>query len=172
MVNNLTELNKCGNFGGKCNNYKRRDKILVYHCNKCKKRSYKSVDELIKRCPNIYSICNNDLDKFLLLLRKGVYPYEYMNTWNRFNECENPPFEKCYSKLNLENITKEDYIHSQKVWDKFKIKDIGDYHDLYVRTDTLQLAGVFENFRDMCLDIYGLDRSRFVSAPNQRGKHV
>ena len=77
-----------------------------------------------------------------------------MNTWNRFNECENPPFEKYYSKLYLKNITKEDYIHSQKVWDKFKMKDIGDYHDLYVRTDTLQLAGVFENFRDMCLDIY------------------
>ena len=123
------------------------------------KKSYRSIDELIKKCPNVYSICNNDLGKFLLLLKKGKYPYEYMNTWNRFNECKNPPFEKYYSKLNLTDITKEDYIHSQKVWDKFKIRDIGEYHDLYVQTDTLQLADVFENFRDTCLDIYGLDPS-------------
>ena len=123
------------------------------------KKSYRSIDELIKKCPNVYSICNNDLDKFLLLLKKEKYPYEYMNTWNRFNECKNPPFEKYYSKLNLTDITKEDYIHSQKVWDKFKIRDIGEYHDLYVQTDTLQLADVFENFRDTCLDIYGLDPS-------------
>ena len=87
---------------------------------------------MIKRCSNVYSICNNDLDKYLLLLRKGVYPYEYMNTWNRFNETENPPFKEYYSKLNLENITKKDYIHSQKVWNEFRIKDIGDYHDLHV----------------------------------------
>ena len=89
-----------------------------------------------------------------------------MNTWNRFNETVNPPFKEYYSKLNLKNITKKDYMHSQKVWDLFKIKDFGDYHDLYVQADTLQLADVFENFRDMCLDIYGLDPSTFVSAPN------
>ena len=89
-----------------------------------------------------------------------------MNTWNRFNECKNPPFEKYYSKLNLTNITKEDYLHSQKIWNKFKTKDSGDYHDLYVQSDTLQLADVFEDSRNMCLDIYGLDPSNFVSAPN------
>ena len=80
----------------------------------CNKKSYRSINELIKRCPNVYSICNNDLDKLLLLLRKGVYPYEYMNTWNRFNECRNPPFEKYYSKLNLTNITKEDLFILKK----------------------------------------------------------
>ena len=70
LVDNLTELNKCSNCSEKSDNYNRRDKILIYRCNKCKKRSYKSIKVLIKRCPNVYSICNNDLDKFLLLLRK------------------------------------------------------------------------------------------------------
>ena len=166
LVDNLTELNVCKKCNGTCNNYKRHNNVLIYNCSLCNKKSYRSIDELIKRCSKVYSICNNDLDKFLLLLRKGVYPYEYMNTWNRFNECENPPFEKYYSKLNLTNITKEDYVHSQKVWNKFKIKDIGDYHDLYAQSDTLQLADVFENVKDMCLDIYGLDPSKFVSSPN------
>ena len=66
----------------------------------------------------------------------------------------------------MKNITKKDYIHSQKVWSVFKIKDIGDYHDLYVQSDTLQLADVFENFRKMCFKIYELGPVRFVSAPN------
>ena len=114
LVDNLTELNVCKKCNGVCNNYKRHNNILIYNCNLCSKKSYRSIDELIKKCPNVYSICNDDLDKFLLLLRKGVYPYEYMNTWNRFNECKNPPFEKYYSKLNITNITKEDYLHSQK----------------------------------------------------------
>ena len=111
-------------------------------------------------------MCNGILDEFLLLLRKGAYPYEYMNSWSKYNETRNISFKKYYSKLNLKNITEKDYIHSQKVWIIFKIKDLGEYTDLYVRSDTLQLADVFENFRNMCLDIYGLDPSKFVSTPN------
>ena len=89
-----------------------------------------------------------------------------MDKWSRFNETENPPFEKHYCKLNLSNITKEDYVHSQNVWKVFEIKDVGEYHNLYVQTDVLLLTDVFESFRDMCLKIYGFDPSRFVSAPN------
>ena len=66
--------------------------------------------------------------------------------------------------LNLENISDEDYVHAQKVWDVFKIKNLGEYHDLYV-TDTLLLADIFENFRNMCLSIYELDLVYFLSAP-------
>ena len=99
-------------------------------------------------------------------MTKGVYPYEYMDRWSRFNETKNPPFGKYYSRLNLSDISKEDYVHSQKVWNMFKIKDLGEYHDLYVKTDTLLLAEVFENFRKMCIDIYGSDPSKYVSAPN------
>ena len=85
------------------------------HCKKCNKSSNKSIDKLIERYPNTYSMCNNDLDKFILLLRKCVYPCEYMNKWSTFNETKNPQLEKYYSKLNLSNITKEGYVHSQRV---------------------------------------------------------
>ena len=160
LVNNLTELNKCKKYKKECNKY------VKYSCDKCKKVSYKPISDLIKRCSDVYSICNGDLDKFLLLLRKGVYPYEYMNSWNRFNECKNPPFKKYYGKLNMSNISKEDYVHSQKIWNTFKIQDLGVYHDLYVKTDVLLLADVFENFRRMCHDKYGLDPVRYASTPN------
>ena len=98
-------------------------------------------------------------------MRKGVFPYEYMDSWEKFNETALPPKKDFYSNLNLENISDEDYAHAQKVWDVFKIKNLGEYHDLYVKSDTLLLADVFENFRNMCLNIYELDPVYFVSAP-------
>ena len=63
-------------------------------------------------------------------LRKGVFPYEYMDRWGQFNEAVLPPKKDFYSNLILENISDEDYIHAQKVWDVFKIKNLGEYHDL------------------------------------------
>ena len=61
--------------------------------------------------------------------------------------------------------TYKDYLHAQKVWDVFEIRNLGEYHDLYVQTDTLLLADVYEKFRDKCIEIYGLDPSHFLSAP-------
>ena len=113
----------------------------------------------------MYQFCNGDLNKFVLLLRKGVYPYEYMDSWERFNETSLPPKESFYSELNLEDISDKDYLHAQKVWDVFEIRNLGEYHDLYVQTDTLLLADVYEKFRDKCIEIYGLDPSYFLSAP-------
>ena len=89
-----------------------------------------------------------------MLLRKGVYPYEYMDSWEKFDENTLPPKEAFYSNLNLEDISDEDYTHAQKVWDVFEINNIDDYHDLYVQSDTLLLAGVYENFRNMCFEKY------------------
>ena len=166
LFNNLTELNKCKECDKECNNYNIVKNFIKYSCNECNKISYKPINNLINKCSNIYSICNGDLNKFLSLLRKGVYPYEYINSWNKFNETNNPPFQKYYSKLNMSNINKEDYIHSQKIWNIFDIKNIGEYHDLYVKTDVLLLADVFENFRKMCYNIYELDPVKYVSAPN------
>ena len=100
-----------------------------------------------------------------MLLRKGVYPYEYMDSWEKIDETALPSKEAFYSNLNLENISDEDYLHAQKVWEVFEIRDLGEYHNLFVRTDTLLLADVSENFRNMCLEIYGLDPVYFVSAP-------
>ena len=121
--------------------------------------------KLSEKFPSAYKFCNKDLNKFELLLRKGVYPYEYMNTWERFNETLLPDKEYFYSELNKKDITDEEYAYAQKVWKVFKIKNLGEYHDLYVQSDTLLLSNVFENFRDKCLGIYQLDPLHFLSAP-------
>ena len=121
--------------------------------------------ELSEKFPSTYEFCNKDLNNISLLLRKGVYPYEYMDSEEKFNETELPDKESFYSELNKEGITDEDYVHAQKVWDTFNIQNLGEYHDLYVQSDTLQLAEVFENFRDNCIEIYQLDPAHFLSAP-------
>ena len=88
-----------------------------------------------------------------------------MDSWKRFKEESLPDKESFYSELNKEGITDEDYAHAQKVWDTFNIKNLGEYHDLYVQSDTLLLADVFESFRDKCIEIYELDPAHFLSAP-------
>ena len=88
-----------------------------------------------------------------------------MDSWEKFDENTLPPKEAFYSNLNLEDISDEDYAHAQKVWDVFEINNLGEYHDLYVQSDTLLLADVYENFRNMCFEKYQLDPTYFVSAP-------
>ena len=121
--------------------------------------------ELVERFANTYKFCDNDLNKFIMLFRKGVYPYEYIDGWDKFNENITPSKESFYSNLTLENITKTDYAHANNVFKKFNINNLGEYHDLYVRSDTLLLADVFENFRQSCLKNYELDLAHFVSLP-------
>ena len=137
---------------------------LIYKCEKCKNEWKRPIIELKEKFPGIYQFRNGDFNKFVLLLRKGVYPYEYMDSWEKFNETELLPKKDFYSNFNLENISDEDYKHAQKVWDVFKIKNLGEYHDLHVQSDTL-LSDIFENFRNMCLNIYELDPVYFLSAP-------
>ena len=98
------------------------------------------------------------------MLRKGVYPYEYIDSWKKFHETSIPPKETYYSKLNKEDISDADYAHAQKVWDVFEIKNQGKNHDLYVLSYTLLLADLFENFRDKCIEIYELDPAHILSA--------
>ena len=124
-----------------------------------------SLIQLNEKFPNTYRFCNRDLNKFSLLLRKSVYPYEYIDSWEKFKETGLPDEESFYSELNKEGITDKDYVHAQKVWDVFKVKNPGEYHDLYVQSDILLLADVFENFRDKCIEIYQLDPAHFLSAP-------
>ena len=141
-----------------------RDEKLVFRCYSCKKNYKKDVNkELIERFANIYEFCNGDLNKFILLLRKGVYPYEYMDNWERFDETSLPDKESFYSSLNMENIDDIDYHNN--VFKKFKLKNLEEYHDLYVQSNTLLLAGVFENFRNMCMKVYELDPAHFLSLP-------
>ena len=88
-----------------------------------------------------------------------------MDSWEKSDETIFPPKEAFYNNLNLEDISDEDYAHAQKVWDVFQIKNRGEYHDLYLQSDTLLLSDVFENFRNKCLEIYELDPTYFASAP-------
>ena len=119
----------------------------------------------LKNFPALYKFCNGDLNKFFLLLRKGIYPYESIDSWEKFDENTIPPKEAFYSELNLENITDKDYEYVKKVWEAFEIKNLGGYHDLYVQCDTFLLVDVFENFRNKCIEIYELDPAHFLSAP-------
>ena len=115
----------------------------------------------IKKFPNAYQFCNGDINKFILLLRKGVYPYEYMNSWQRRDETTLLNKKASYSQLNLEDITIENYIHAQKVFEESKIKILGQYH---VQRDTLLLVDASENFRKKCIEIYKLDPDHSLSA--------
>ena len=93
----------------------------------------------------------------MLSLKKGIYPYEYMDDWDRFNEEILPDKSDLYSSFNMEEISEIDYRHAKKVFNKFNIKNLEEYHDLYVQSDTLLLANVFNNFRDLCIKTYSLN---------------
>ena len=143
-----------------------KNEKLLLKCFICDSYHEKKFNkELIKKSKNTYSFCNNGLNKFILLLRKGVYPYEYMDSWKRFNQTSLQSKEYFYSHLNLEDIDDMDYRHGNNVFKSFKLDNLGDYHDLYVKSDTLLLADIFGNFRNMCLKEYELDPAHFLSLP-------
>ena len=101
-----------------------------------------------------------------LLLRKGVYPYDYMNTSARLTETQLPPIEEFASRLRQEECEPVDYAHAQVVWESFGCKSMLDYHNLYLKCDVLLLADVFESFRSISLTNYELDPAHFVSSPH------
>ena len=179
LDDNLSEgihNNKCADCKSSFDYIKTKNEKLILECYNCKQRYRKKFNkELIKRFASTYEFCNNHttgstaepssserINKFVLLLRKGDYPYEYMDAWEKFNELSVPSKEDFYSNLNMEDINDIDYRHANKV---FKLKNLGNYHDLYVQSDTLLLAGVFNNFRNMCLKEYELDPAHFLSLP-------
>ena len=104
-------------------------------------------------------------ENFELLTQKGVYPYDYMNCLEKFSETQLPIKEDFYSKLNDCNITDKEYKHAQDIWEKFGINNLGEYHDLYLKTDVLLLADVFEEFRNICLENYNLDPAWYYTSP-------
>ena len=158
LVDNLTEDihgDKCVDCKSDLSYMKVIDEALIFRCFNCKKTYEKEINkELIERFVSTYKFCNNDLNRFVMLSRKGVYPYEYMDGWDKFNETSIPNKESFYSNLTIENITETDYIHANDVFKTFKLNNLGDYHDLYVQSDTLLLADVFENFRKACIKTY------------------
>ena len=143
-----------------------KDEQLIFRCFECKKNYKKDFNkELINRFSSTHKFCKGDINKFILLLGKGVYPYEYMDSWERLVETSLPDKETFYSSLNLEDITDVDYRHAKRVFENLSNKNLGDYHDLYVQSDTLLLSDVFENFRNMCIKVYEQDAAHFLSAP-------
>ena len=132
----------------------------------CNKSYQRKFDEKLKeRFFNTYKFSNHDDNQFILFLQKVVYPYKYMDDWEKFNETTLPEKEDLFSHLNMEDIIDADYAPAIRVCKDFEVKILGEYHDLYVQSDTLLLADVFENFRNMCLKIYELDPAKFLSAP-------
>ena len=110
-----------------------KDYQLIYSCFECKRNYKKDFNkELIKRFANIYEFCNEDINKFVFLLRNGIYPYECMDSWERFDETSLSDKEAFYSSLNLEDITDIDHRHAKRVFKNLNNKNLGDYHDLYV----------------------------------------
>jgi len=97
--------------------------------------------------------------------KKDVYPYDYMDSFRRFEETSLPQREKLYSIFNDTNIGEDDYVHANRIWKAFKIRNLGEYHDLYLKSDVLLLADVFENFRKTCNDHYRLDPCHYISSP-------
>ena len=104
-------------------------------------------------------------NKFQLLIRKGVYPYDYVDGPDKMSEQQLPPREAFFNRLTEEHISEADYAHALRVWEEFEILNIGEYHDLYLKTDVLLLADTFEQFRAVCLKNYKLDAAYYYSSP-------
>ena len=125
-----------------------------------------SLDSLVEATPKdalkITKSISNCSD---LLYKKGIYPYEYVDSFEKFTETSLPSKEEFYSSLNDQHISEEEYTHAKEVWKTFDCKTLGDYHDLYVKTDVALLADVFENFRKLCLKQYGLDPAHYFTSP-------
>ena len=172
LVDNLTKCGKCEACKpGDCiKRYIEDGKIIKYEgvgkCGRC------------KNCNLAESKCLSPSDKYLtevkkyfegeelnLTLRKGVYPYDYIDSFDKLNETQLPPKDAFFSKLNDKDINEENYQHAKNVWKTFNMKTFREYHDLYLKLDVLLLADVFENFRDVCIKNYGLDPAWYYTSP-------
>ena len=127
--NIIIHNNKCADCKSCLDYIKTKNEKLILKCFNCETYYRKKINkELIKRFKSTYEFCNKYLNKFILLLRKGVYPYVYMDNWERFNETSLPNKESFYSNLNIKNIDDIDYRHSNNVFKIFKLKNLEEYH--------------------------------------------
>ena len=129
---------------------------------------FMSLDKLVSNLPKDDLINTSKVFKgkrLNLMSQKGVYPYDFMDSFGKFNQMELPTKDQFYSILNNQHITDDEYDHAKKVWKTFKIKTMGEYHDLYLGSDVLLLTDVFENFRKTCTQYYKLDSCHYFMSP-------
>ena len=127
-----------------------------------------SLDKLVSNLPKEklrYTSSVFEGRKLELMSKKGVYPYDFMDDYCKFHYERLPSKEKFYNILNDKHITNEEYEHAKEVWKVFDLKDMGEYHDLYLVSDVLLLTDVFENFRAHCLNYYRLDPCHYFTSP-------
>ena len=126
-----------------------------------------SLEKLVKNLKedDFYNIKQDFKHNIDLVIKKGVYPYDYVTDLSILSETQLPPKEAFYSKLNDEGISDDKYKHAINVWNTFNCKTIRDYHDFYLKTDVLLLADVFEKFRKTCMEHYQLDPAHFYTSP-------
>ena len=127
-----------------------------------------SLDNLTKNLPDdafIFTQQEFTGEQYNLMKQKGTYPYDYMDSFQKFNDTQLPIKKDFFSILYNQHITHKQYNHAQTVWNTFGLKTMGDYHDLYLKSDTLLLADIFENFRKTCLQYYKLDPCHYFSSP-------
>ena len=127
LTDNLSEIYKCNckELNNQHIRIKRKGNIIITRCKTSNKKSKKSLETLKKEFSNVYRFCNSDDDKFILLLRKGVYPYGYMDSWKRFDEDALPLRTEFYNKLTLQDIAIEDYKHAKKSMESIQHKKHG-----------------------------------------------
>ena len=123
------------------------------------------VNNLARGGGKFFGIKEYNENQYKLLKKEGIYPYEYITDWDKFKETKLPPREAFYSKLNMAGVREEDYEHANRTWKEFGLKDLEEYHDLYLKTDVILLANVFEEFRKVCLKNYELDPAHIYTAP-------
>ena len=120
LLNNLSEIlsKSCrdNNWKSECEFRWLKNNKLSYNCKECREKQLKPINGLIKMFPNTYKFYNGDINNCVLLLKKDVYPCEYMDSWERLNEIILPNKNAFYSKINLQDITDEDYRHAQIVF--------------------------------------------------------
>ena len=127
-----------------------------------------SLDRLVSNLPKeAFKYTSEEFTgkKLNLMSQKGAYPYDYMDCFEKFDQTELPTKEQFYSILNDQHVTNGEYDHARKVWKTFNIKTMGEYHDLYLKSDVLSLADVFGSFRKTCLQYYKLDPCHYFTSP-------
>ena len=122
-------------------------------------REFPHLEELFPQVWNGF-----EREDLALLARKGVYPYSYVDSFERFQETQLPPKAALFNDLTGEDISDEDYSHAQQVWNTFGCQSLQDYHNLYLLTDALLLADIFEQFCKTCIETYNLNPAHYHTA--------